>query len=307
MLFRKKPAPPERRIRASQSPARQNAVFSYHANRSVREGVQTRDAEHQSTTPVPKKRGLGSWQKHAPNIAIIGAVLLVGVFFMQLSSKALVESVGMPSGQLFLRDKEVYVTAVHEAFSSPINRNKLTVNTAKISQDLKAQFPELQTVSVSLPVIGTRPTVYIQPSIPKLVLVSKNGMYVLDANGRALIAGNQVAKLNDLGVPVVNDESGLDIKTGDIALPRSVVAFIQEVTGQLKTKQLAITSLTLPLGTNELHLRTDKAGYYVNFNLHGNAREEVGAYLATRQHLESTKKMPREYIDVRVEHRVYYK
>lgn len=306
MLFRKRPTPSERRARVPQTSMRQNAVFSYHANRSVREGAQARDAEYQNPG-TPKKRNFRSWQKHAPNIAIIAIVLIVAVFFMQLSDKALVQSVGMPSGQLFLRDKAVYVDAVHRAFNSPINRNKLTVNTAKISRDLKQQFPELQTVSVSLPVIGTRPTVYIQPSAPKMVLVSKNGMYVLDVNGRALIAGNQVAKLNDLGVPVVNDESGLAIRTGDIALPKNVVAFIQEVTGQLKAKQIAVTSLNLPAGTNELHVRTDKAGYIVKFNLHGNARAEAGAYLATKQYLESQKKTPGEYIDVRVENKVYYK
>ncbi len=307
MLFKKKKSTqPERRTRAPQTPTRQGAVFSYHANRSVREGVQVRDVEYQRSD-VSKKRGFRSWRKHAPNFIITGVVLLVGLFFMQLSDKALVESVGVPSGQLFLREKAVYVAAVHDAFRSPINRNKLTVNTAKISHDLKAQFPELQTVSVSLPIIGTRPKVYIQPSIPKMILVGKGGMYVLDASGRALIAGNQVARLDDLGVPVVNDESGLDIKTGDIALPKNVVAFIQEVTGQLRSKKITITSLNLPLGTNELHLRTEKAGYYVKFNLHGDAREEAGTYLATKQYLESQKKTPREYIDVRVEHRAYYK
>jgi hypothetical protein len=287
---------------------RSNAVFSYHANRSVREGVQARDADAGNQQNTTRGRSsFRSWQKNLPNIAIIAMVIIVALFFMQLSNKAVVQSAGTPSGQLFLREKSVYVDAVHKSFSSPINRNKLTVNAEKIGRDLKKQFPELQTVSISLPVIGTRPTVYIQPSIPKLVLVSKNGMYVLDGDGRALIAGNQVAKLADLGVPVVNDDSGLEIRAGEVALPRSTVAFIQEVVGQIKAKQLSISGLSLPLGTNELHLRTEKAGYIVKFNLHGNAREEAGAYLAAKQHLESQKKMPREYIDVRVENKVYYK
>ncbi|HEX8762369.1 MAG TPA: hypothetical protein VF733_01285 [Candidatus Saccharimonadales bacterium] len=304
MFLSKKRPENERRSRVPQTPSRERPVFSYHANRSIREGANQRDIDYQQQPKI--RRNLRSWRSYTANIAIILAVLVVTICFMQLSNKATVQSVGTPSGELFLRDKAVYTAAVQQAFSSPINRNKLTVNTGKISNDLKKQFPELKAVSVSLPAIGTRPTVYIQPSIPSMILVSRDGMYVLDTDGRALIAGNQVAKLSDLGVPAVNDESGLAIRAGEIALPKSVVVFTTEVVGQLKAKQVGIGSLTLPMGTNELHVRPDKAGYYVKFNLHGNAREEVGAFLATKQYLEGQKKLPRSYIDVRVENKVYY-
>jgi hypothetical protein len=48
-------------------------------------------------------------------------------------------------------------------------------------------------------------------------------------------------------------------------------------------------------------------GYFVKFNLHGNAREEAGAFLAVKEYLESSHKTPGEYVDVRVENRAYYK
>jgi hypothetical protein len=140
-----------------------------------------------------------------------------------------------------------------------------------------------------------------------MMLLGEGGMFILDADGRALIAANQVSKLDKLDVPVVNDESGLPIETGKVVLPRSTVAFIGEVVGQHKAKDLKITSLVMPPGTNELHVRVDGAGYFVKYNLHGNAREEVGSFLAAKARLEVEKKTPGEYIDVRVENRVYYR
>jgi len=307
MFKKKQPPAPERRARTPVQPAvRSNAVFSYHANRSVREANQYRDAEREQNPKMSRRAQQLRWLKKAPNIALLLACVVLAAFCLQLSSKPKVQAVGTSGSELFLRDKQVYATAAQEAFTPWLNSNKLTVNADKISADLKKQFPELQAVSVSLPVFGTQPTVYIQPAIPKLILVASSGMFVLDANGRALISGNQVAKLTELGVPVVNDESGIPIEPGNIALPKDTVSFISEVVGQLKAKQLTVTSMTLPGGTNELHVKISGLGYSVKFNLHGNAREEAGAFLAVKQYLEGAKKAPRAYVDVRVENKAYY-
>jgi hypothetical protein len=149
--------------------------------------------------------------------------------------------------------------------------------------------------------------VYIQPAVPKLILVGKGGMYLLDANGRAMITGNQVSDLDSLHIPVVNDQSGLTIQLGKITLPQDTVSFIVQVAGQMKAKGITISSLELPAGSSELRMHINGAGYFVKFNLHGDAREEAGSYLAVKDYLASNQKTPGEYVDVRVENRAYYK
>ncbi len=305
-LQRKKPQSTERRSRTPQQSARSNAVFSYHASRSTRDTNLYRDAEREQRQESPRRQKRTSWLKKLPNIAALLGIIVFAAMLMQLSNNPKLETVGGASGSTFLRDKRVYVTAAQKAFAPWANSNKLTVNTEKISADLRKEFPELQAVSVSLPVVGTQPTVYIQPAVPRLLLVTKSGMFVLDINGRALITSDQVAKLKDLGVPVATDESGISIKTGDIALPKDTIDFISQVVGQLKAKGLVISSMTLPAGTNELHVKLNKVGYTVKFNLHGDAREEAGAFLAVKQQLEGQKKTPSSYIDVRVENKAYY-
>lgn len=260
----------------------------------------------QEGIPANRKRAF-SWLNRLPRVAAILLFVVIAAFCLQISSEARVVPVSASVGEVFLRDAEVYNDAAHKAFMTVLNSNKITVNAEKIAADMQKQFPELKAVSISLPFIGNKPTVYIQPAVPKLILVAKDGMFVLDANGRALITGNQVLKLEELEIPVVTDESDVPMQVGDIVLSRGTVAFISEVVEQLRAKGVAPSSLKLPPGTNELHVSLQGVGYFIKFNVHGVAREEAGRYLATRQYLQVQKKLPREYVDVRTENRVYYR
>jgi hypothetical protein len=310
MFSKKQPPAPERRSRNPQLDTRPNTVFSYHANRSVRETNQLRDAEAigeqeaQQTRRNPSKIPLRKRLRYA--FATVIVIVFAGLT-LQLSSKVTVVPVGSAPSQLFLQDSKIYAAAAQKQFSSPLDRNKVTVDANKISTNLQKQFPELKVVSVSLPIFGNRPKMYIQPATPTVILVTNSGTFILDSNGRALMNINQVPKAHELKIPAITDQSGLSIKAGQVALPQTTVAFITEVVGQVQAKGITIASLTLPQGTNELYLKANGAGYQVKFNLHGNAREEAGTYLATKQYLEGQKKTPGQYIDVRVENKAYYR
>jgi hypothetical protein len=305
MFFKKRTPTNAGRTRVTQ-PLQRGPVFSYANSRSVRPGASSRSiSERQQET---LRRGPRfPWLKRAPATVSLLLLAVVAFAILQLSDNAKVVTAGTTKRQVFLRDHKVYEDAAQRLFSPLLNSNKLTVNAGGVAADLKKQFPELIAVSVSLPVLGDRPVVYIQPAKPKVILVAQSGMFVLDSNGRALISGNQVPRLDELGIPVVNDQSGLPITVGRAALPKGTVDFIEEVVGQLQASKITITSLAFPAGTNELHARIEGAGYYIKFNLHGQAREEVGAFIAVKKHLEVLKKSPAEYVDVRVENKAYYK
>lgn len=305
MIFKKRSTEAVGRSRASQSTPK-GPVFSYYANRSVRAGSIARNTE-EPPVDISRPRRLFHWTKRLPVIGSLLIIVLIAVWSLQLGNNPKVMVVGPSGSQVFLRDRKAYQEAARAAFMSLLNSNKLTVNAQDVVSELRRQFPELKAVSISLPVIGSQPVVYIQPATPKLLLVGKGGMYVLDGGGRALISGNQVPDLDALHIPIVNDQSGITIRLGRVALPSSTVAFISEVTGQLQAKGITISSLTLPAGVPELQVRIGGAGYFIRYNLHGNPREEAGAYLAAKQYLESTHATANEYVDVRVDNKVYYK
>ncbi|HEU4913981.1 MAG TPA: hypothetical protein VFT16_01055 [Candidatus Saccharimonadales bacterium] len=306
-MFHKKNTQPAGRVRTAQpSRSARGPVFSYYANRTVRAGSTARDIEEPIRQESPRTKRKPGLTRRLPALASLLAVLMLTGAVLQLGDKPKISVVGSDS-QLFLRDRTVYEVAAQKSFTSFMNSNKLTVNPGKISADLQKQFPELKVVSVSLPVVGSQPIVFIQPAAPKVIIVGKGGMYVLSGDGRALIAGNQVPNLDELKIPVVNDHSGLEISLGKIVLPQGTVAFITEVAGQMESKGLKVAALELPAASNELHMRLDGVGYFIKFNLHGRAREQAGSYLAVKDYLESADKMPGEYVDVRVENRAYYK
>jgi len=288
-------------------------VFSYHANRSARPDAARRStkklADGLANASATMLRGTHvNWLKRGPMLAGLAFVLLLALANLLLSSSPKVMVASDTSGQIFLRPPATYVQGAHDAFAASFfNRNKITVNTGAIASRMHSQFPELASVSVSLPFFGMRPVVYIRPATPKILLASaNNGTYVVDENGRALIASQQATHLDKLHLPVVTDQSGLAVGLGKAVLPSGSVSFITEVVGQLQTKHITINTLTLPKASNELDVQVSGTPYSIKFNLQGNGRAEAGTYLAVAAQLQREHKTPASYIDVRVDQRAYY-
>lgn len=285
------------------------SVFSYHANRATaKPGLGGRHELSQAPAERAKahfRHGLFKRGRVIVVLIVVVAGLIVNSF---LSRTPMVIPVSTAQNAVFLQERSIYEQAAARALQrSPFNATKLTIDSARIETDVRAAFPELQQVTVSVPFAGTTVRVYVEPSTPRLLLNSGNRLYVLDESGRAVMESIRSKQVGKLGLPVVTDESNLPVTIGKAALPSTSVAFITEVVGQLKHKKIDIASLTLPAGNSELHVRIAGVPYYVKFNLQGNAREEAGAYLAVKDQLAREKKTPGTYIDVRVEERAYYK
>lgn len=288
-------------------------VFSYHA-RSARTDPNAKRSKllwvNAADKPVSPRKPAKSRSRRV--FVVVGSILLVALLLngLFLSRDPLVVPVADAGGrQALLRAQSTYQQAAQAIFGSSLaNTNKLTVNTARVAEELTRQFPELEQVSVTLPLFGRQPVVYVQPAKPVLLFRASNGgVFVLDKNGRAVMDASLAKGLDKLGLPVVEDRSGLPVTAGSSALPSGNIAFITEVVGQLKAKKLKISSLTLPAGTSQLDVRIEGVRYYVKFNLRGDARAEAGAFLAVKKHLERSRKTPNSYVDVRVENRAYYR
>ncbi len=209
---------------------------------------------------------------------------------------------------IFLQDLNTYQNAAHKLFSRSIfNNNKITVNVSGITRDLQNQFPELASVSITLPLINHQPLIYIIPSQPAMILNANNGSYVLNNRGVAIIKTDQVANLAKLNLPTVIDESDLAFTLGNGALPANDIDFITTVYNQLSAKKLRLESLTLPAVASQLDVRMKGQSYYIKMNMQADAKEQVGAYLAAHDRLDRQHRSPQVYFDVRVEGRVYYK
>ena len=191
--------------------------------------------------------------------------------------------------------------------NSLLNSNKITVNTRSVVQALRQQFPEIYDASLVLPLIGHRPTVYIELTRPSIVVHTASKAIVVDSTGRALMTSVDSAAYNDLKLPALKDESNIQLKVGDVALSSSNVVFIEDVVRQFTSQSIGIAKLVLPAGKEELDVYPKGATYRVRFNLHETtSREQAGTFFAVRQRLQKHGDTPKQYIDVRLAGRAYY-
>lgn len=309
-MFKKKPTgeQPRARMRPQEQTTRNAAVFSYHANRSASLEGRERSAVSQAQ---PKRRmpriGLGKLRRsHVVSVLVIIILFLLSV---GLDSRPKIVILGDASDRFALQDTKVYENAARQMFGkSYANNNKLTVNTEAVATEIKRTFPELHAVSISLPFIGRQPTVYIQPAIPQLILATPSGQYILDSNGRALAEATPDTPMpKDRPVPTVIDQSGIAVAKGDVVLPSKNVSFIADVAAQLHAQKIEAETWTLPAQSSQLDVKIKGKPYFVKFNLQADGREEAGAYFAVRKELEGRGETPKQYIDVRVSGRAYYK
>jgi hypothetical protein len=307
---RKDPEPQGRRRPITTSSRPQ--AFSYYAQRSTADNPEsTRRRLDTAQLAKGPRRGSVLARSLGNRFGLIIALLVVviSVFhIMSLSSGVKVAPLTDRSSGYFLHDTSEYQKTAEQLFDkSFLNRNKLTFNASAIETGMKAKYPELDDVAITLPLIGTRPIMYIQPTRPALVLnTANNGSYVIDANGTALIADSSQAALKSL--PTINDLSGLKVSIGKRALSSSSVAFIQTITHQLNAQGVSISSLTLPTNSDELDVAIAGKPYFVKFNLATtDAAQQAGTFLAVQQKLIRQGITPAQYVDVRVDGRAYYK
>lgn len=311
MLFKKKSGkamPGQRRLRSS-SQRQSPTAFSYYAQRSDREVNTGREAGREEQS-VKRSNVLASlWQRTGMLILLIA--IIIGIFSgLSLSTNPRIIPLSSASSHYFLHTNAAYQQAAASILSRSLwSRNKITVSTSGLSQKLKAQFPELASVSVTLPLLGHRPVVYILPNQPTFILSAANGSFVLDQKGTVLLPTTQLPANAQLNLLVLTDQTSLKASVGHQALTSSDVAFTQAVVGQLQAHKLAITSLTLPANASELDVRLNGQPYFVKFNLHASlddARQQAGAFIAVKNKLDGQRITPGQYIDVRVDGRAYY-
>lgn len=296
-----------RRIRpdSSNPGGRRAGAFSYYST-----GATARDsAKSASSTDGVSRRDTSrrrvQW-RYVPGA--LAAVVIIGCLLYNafLTTVPRVIVTGTPTERVLLQDSEVYQQAAAEVLREKWSqRLKLTFEAQPVRSALLAAFPELADVEVSLPLVGNRPVLRVEPAMPTAVFVASHGQsYVLSGAGRT-ISSNVTSAFDEL--PLITDRTGLVIASGAQAVPRSDVMFIQEVQRQLAAQSIRVQSFTLPQAARQLDVSIEGQRYYVKFSLEADVRLQAGAYIAVQKQLAEEGKSPREYIDVRVAGRAYYR
>jgi hypothetical protein len=296
-----------RRSRPSSSSRMQtNSTFAYSSRRSNDEVNTGRQLER---LKVKKSRSASFWLQKSGLIVfgIVAVVSLINVLSLSSNPKIMLLD---PSSKIKLRqqDESEYQTEAKKILTSSVwNKNKLTVDTEAISEGLTNKYPDLDSVSVAIPLVANRPVIYVEPSQPALVLVEGSSAFEVNTNGRAIAQAASLQSFVGSGLPIVVDQSGLDVKLHGQALSSTYVNFIEQVYDQLKVKGYNISQMSLPAQSFELDASIAGEPYLVKFNLEDNdPRQQAGTFLATINYLKSKNVTPTKYVDVRLDGRAYY-
>lgn len=275
---------------------RPQAVFSYYAGDTPRkqDNVRSRQVSEERSILFQRLRLL-------PTLTAVAAILISIVYSTTLSTNPGIVFVGESSPY---RSKADYSSGAEKLLkASTFNRSKLTLDTKKTELELLKLFPELDVATVSLPVIGRRPTLTLHARQPSLLLTTANNAYILDTSGKAVAVAAQLLSSAKEPLLAVQDQSGLAVKPGSQVLTAESVKFILNIRAQLFAKQLLIQVATFPAVPNEVDFRIKDLPYYIKTDTTGDPRLQAGAFLATKD----SGVAPGEYMDVRVEEKVFYK
>ncbi len=281
--------------------------FAYRARRSDVDLNLGRQAQREALKAAPGKLRRFMLQRFGLVVLLL-VVLICVVNALSLSTNPRVLPLTSGTDIGLLHQTAIYQQAASQLLGSSVwNRNKLTVNISQINRAMLDRFPELSHVSVTLPLLSQRPIVYVQTARPALILVTRDGSFVISDSGKALLSTSSLAPDTDLRVPLITDQSGLTVSLNHQALSSDDMRFVQTLIGQLSARHFSVSSMLLPNATSELDVRLAGQPYAVKFNLQsGEARQQVGTFLATQAKLQSQNIIPAQYIDVRVEGRAYY-
>jgi len=277
---------------------RQNAsVFSYYASRRSAEGGDDFDPSSSRVPVASRKR----WLK-----LLLIPVALLFAWNMTISSTPTVVS-NTPDAAILLQDSAVYQDTIRQLLNRyPFERTKLTMDTMKLSEEFRSRHPETGAALIRIPAIGRQLEIELNPSPPTFILANESGRYIVNDLGIAVLPVSEApSSLRNL--PVVTDDTGVQIAAGKPVLTRANVGFITYVIKELKAKGKNVESLSLPAIANEIDVRLADTPYVVRMNLENEPDQQVGSLLAVFKQMEETGKTPVEYIDLRVEERAYLK
>lgn len=305
MQFRKKNKSDELRRRRTDVPVGSRTTqFTYHSVRSSSDtntGRSNRDTQFEiANKPKPK------WRRRTLTYTLAIIVIGVIIYALTLSTAPKVVIIGQ-SNQTIMQPSSAYEQAAQKLFSSSLqNRIKILVNTDKLADTLESQFPELNGVSIIIPLLGHTPTLEIRPSQSILLLSNPQGQFVINQQGNAVLKLSSSVS-NKFSLPVVTDDTGFKVVLGQEALSTTSVTFIKTIIDQFAAKNVSIQSMTLSTTPYELDVRVGGKPYYIKFNLLADPLYSAGTYFATVKLFTASNPAPTQYIDIRIPGRAYYK
>lgn len=175
--------------------------------------------------------------------------------------------------------------------------NALFVNGVELEKAIKQRNYQIEQVRVERSLLGGL-RVTIREQQATLQWRSGSSVFVLSGNGVAYAELGEV----DGKLPAVEDSTNLPVKTGQKIVPSSFVGFVVKIKPQLEVAGIKAEAISVSETTTEVAVKTNK-GFIMKFDTTRSLESQLADYKA----IAARKIVPKEYVDLRIAGRVFYK
>lgn len=177
-----------------------------------------------------------------------------------------------------------------------------------LSRDIMKKFPEVNDVEVSgkIPLLSSL-KVSLSFRQPEFVWRDSGGEKRYIDNQGVLFENNNTS-IDIKKLIVINDQSGLVLDSGSSAVSEATAEVIGKMPLQLKSMYpKGIESVVIPKSTREVRVKPAGAGYYIKFSTERSLEAQTGELRTLKRYLDKKNVKPADYIDIRLEHKAFYK
>lgn len=183
----------------------------------------------------------------------------------------------------------------------PTQRNILFLQPQELARYIQQKHPTVQNLNINRTLfLGVNVT--ISESQPALVWQTGAKSWLIGEDGRVL----REAQEGDVSFGRVIDTAQLDVRTGDRVADANFVQFTRSVYQVAQEKGVAIEQVAIGDTTREIIVAV-QGGVVIKMAVERGAGEQIEAYLKTIETAKQEGKPVREYVDVRVVGKTYYK
>lgn len=270
-------------------PYQRNQTISH--NHVTSEEASVRDEVKKT---LRRRRLVGLWSAGLV-LVIVFAGLSMWQFTMRVSIVA--------SANLSDDNKQSYAQILNQYFADrPIERLRFLTDYGVLNQYFQDKAPEVASVSLvnaDKPFESTLNMAFRQPVAQWL---SAEGVYYVDAQGVTFETNYFTSP--DISI---NDLSGVPAYQGQSDANKRFLEFLGRAVSQFAEADLAVSEASLPPDTaRQIELKFTNRETIVRMTVDRSASAQVGEAIHAINYFDSVGRVP-EYIDVRVDQRVFYK
>jgi cell division septal protein FtsQ len=234
---------------------------------------------------------------------IIVVLFLAIVSYMVLASNIFKINKIEIEGNQTIDSEEVRSQVGSIITGSSISQNIIFVPSSNIEKQLKKDNYQIADVKVTrIPFNTIKVTITEQK--PSILWKSGNNLSIITENGRGFIGEpNDELKKN---LPTVEDLSNLPVKEGDKVVSQEFVKFVNDIYVFLPQNGINISTTQIEETTTEIIVIT-KEGYRIRFDTTRPFDEQLTDLKSVLDSLKQQGKKPTQYVDLRINGKVFYK